>query len=302
MINAPRMIIDGVTFPETPRWHAGRNAWYFVDIDEGQVFELKDFTSSPRLLYRFNALISGVTFDDHDGFFVTTNRGEVPASIQHLTGALTGNPQTRQIADLSDRAVILNDMIRGPSGHLYVGAINFDAIGWFQDPTTPTHPGRVHKVNTEDGTIVDIEGDVFFPNGLIITPDQKNLLMADSFNNRIVKWPLKADGSVGEMAVWAQFGKEDIVDGMTMDAEGALWIATGHRLIRSLPGGKITNEIHIDGLHISACMLGGQNGTSLLITGAASIDRRIIRTQKTGKLYALEVDVPGCALPSLYKK
>lgn len=301
MKHAPKLVAKGLTFPETPRWHAGRQAWYFVDIDEGALFELgKLGEDSPRLLHRFEGTVSGVAFDDRDGFYVTVNRGPRPATVHHLQAASRGKADTKVVADLSDRATILNDMARGPSGHLYVGAINFDARKYFEDPSVPMKPGRLHRIDPATGAVEAAQGDVLFPNGIVITPDSRRLLMADSYRHRISAWNLDPDGSLGAMSVWAQFGEEDIVDGICLDREGALWIAAGRRVMRVLEGGTITDEIRMDGLHLTACMLGGPRGSTLLLTGAASIDRRIVGASATGVLHALDVRVPGGSLPSIY--
>lgn len=297
----PRIIARDLVFPETPRWHARRQAWYFVDIDRGEVFEIASVgPASPRLLHRFDGRISGLTFDDADGFYVSTNVGSIPAQIHHLTFAASGAGASRKVADLADRALTLNDMTRGPTGHLYVGAINFNARKHFQGEHVEMKPGRLHKVDPANGSVEDVVGDVLFPNGIVIPPGHRTLLMADSYRHRVCEWDLHADGRLANFRIWAQFDEADILDGMCLDAEGALWIATGRRLIRARRGGEIVHEVREPGLHITACMLGGADGRSLVFTGAASIDRRIVDAKPSGVVATFDVEVPGAGLPSLY--
>jgi sugar lactone lactonase YvrE len=286
-------VVDSLTFPESPRWHGGREAFYFVDIDAGQLLELKD--GATRVLHTFNDWISGIAFDNADGFYVASVNER---KILHVAGALDGDILVTELADLSSRVkFVINDMTRAANGDLFVGGVNYNAVASFQDPSLPQEPGCLIRI-TPDGTVFDVPGDVLFPNGIVITPESDRLLMADSFHRRIASWELHADGTPGEMTVWADLGDE-IPDGMCLDAEGALWIASHEHAIRVLEGGEIVDEVALDA-KVSACMLGGTDAKTLVITSAASVDRRVLHACRTGALYAVDVDIPGAGLPSLY--
>ncbi len=249
-----------------------------------------------RRLHTFPDFISGLSFDDGDGFFVSsvkTNR------LLHLTGALTGENRVRVVADLNRISGFgINDHARAPNGDIFQGVINYNAVASFSDPSVEKRPGSVQRIRP-DGSYETMQGSVLFPNGMVIVPNADRLLMADSYNYRIWSWPILKDGSLGEQSVWADLG-DNPPDGMCLDAEGALWVATDHKVIRIREGGKILDEMEF-GLHTTACMLGGPEGRTLLITGAAAIDRRIVHASLTGTLFQVEVDVPGGALPSIYK-
>lgn len=298
--HTPRIVAEGFVFPETPRWHAQRQSWSFVDIDRGELFEMPDLGSAPRLLHKFDGRISGVAFDNEGGFFISTNVGTIPAQIHHLVPRPGGASSDTKIADLADRAITLNDMTRGPSGHLYVGAINFDARKHFEGHHVEMKPGALHIVDPISGHAEQAPGDVLFPNGIVIPPGARTLLMADSYNHHVCEWNLRPNGRLTDFRVWAKFEEDDILDGMCLDVEGSLWIATGRRLIRARRGGEVTDDIKIAGVHITACMLGGPDGTTLLVTGAASIDRRIVNARPSGVLYAVDVEFAGAGLPSIY--
>ncbi|OBA40385.1 hypothetical protein A5780_07335 [Nocardia sp. 852002-20019_SCH5090214] len=290
-----RIVATGFTFPETPRWHSTRQAFYFVDIDEGELFELKDRTA--RKLYAVDDFVSGMSFDDTDGFFVVSG---LKRKILHLTGVLDREGKSTEFVDLSDRfAAGMNDMTRGFRGELYVGGFNFDALERFKDPTLPLRPGTFVRV-WPDGRVEDVSGQVTFPNGIVIPPSGDRVLMADTYEQRISSWSMDPDGTLGEQTVWAEFGDES-PDGICLDAEGALWIASNNHVIRVREGGEITDEIVLDEGHVTACALGGADGRTLLVTAAASIDRTVLHASRTGVLYEARVDVPGAGRPSLYK-
>ncbi|MFE6925468.1 SMP-30/gluconolactonase/LRE family protein [Nocardia sp. NPDC057663] len=285
---------DGFTFPESPRWHAGRNAFYHVDVDEGEVWERKD--EAGRLLHRFDGFISGLVFDDADGFFVSSLADR---TVQHLKHAIDGDPVVSTFADVSAYfANGINDMTRGPRGDLYLGGFNFDALARFKNPDIPLADGTFVQIGP-DGTVAPASGAVTFPNGIIIDPTQDRVLMADTYRQRISSWPILADGTLGEQGVWADLG-DGRPDGMCLDAEGAIWYATDNRVVRVREGGQVTDTVEFADGRVTACMLGGTDGRTLLVTAAASINRDVLHASRTGVLYEVHVDVPGAGLPSVY--
>jgi sugar lactone lactonase YvrE len=286
-------VADGFTFPETPRWHAGRQAFYFVDIDRGKLFELKD--GRVRLLYQSQDWISGITFDDADGFFITAVNQR---KILHLTGCLTGIGQTHVVADCSSLAHNgINDMVRGPRGDFYVGSVNYDAVAGFSRPVEKV---RSPLLRVSPGGKVEIGSDAtFFSNGSVIAPSGERLLVADSFDQCVYSFAIRPDGSLGPANRFADCPGEG-PDGMCMDAEGGLWIASHHRCFRVEEGGRVTDEVDTGATTASACMLGGADGRTLLITGSDGHDREKLYRVSSGVLLQAKVKIPGVGLPSLY--
>ncbi|KXP08424.1 hypothetical protein AXK59_23785 [Tsukamurella tyrosinosolvens] len=285
---------DGFTFPESPRWHSGRQAFYHVDIDEGEVWERKDGVQ--RLLYRFPHYISGIAFDDSDGFFVST---VMDRKVKHLQNAIDGEPVESVLVDLEPYFVNgINDLARGPGGDIYVGGFNFNAVARFQNPDLPLADGTFVRI-ARDGTVTPASGKIIFPNGVVIGPDRDRVLMADTYLNQITSWTLHDDGSLGEQGVWADLG-DGQPDGMCLDAEGAIWYATDNRVVRVREGGEITDSVEFPDGHVTACALGGQDGRTLLVTAAATFVREILHQSRTGVMYEVRVDVPGAGLPSMY--
>ena len=89
-------------------------------------------------------------------------------------------------------------------------------------------------------------------------------------------------------------------DGISLDAEGGVWVASHHRVIRVIEGGTITDEVDMGPTRATACMLGGADGKTLLITASDSHDRSIITDNPSGRIFSVNVAVPGNALPSVY--
>jgi sugar lactone lactonase YvrE len=90
-------------------------------------------------------------------------------------------------------------------------------------------------------------------------------------------------------------------DGISLDVEGGVWVASHHRVLRVCEGGEITDEVDMGATRATACMLGHGDGHMLLITASDTHDRAEIRAKgPSGALFTVRVPVAGCGLPSVY--
>jgi len=134
--------------------------------------------------------------------------------------------------------------------------------------------GTIHYVDKEGKTRLLAEG-LAFPNGIVLTPDGKRLLVAESKKNRILEYPVEAPGKIGEMRVFADLPTkngeqiDNQPDGICLDADGNLYVAhygmkqvqvldKKGKLIRRYPGGNLTT---------SNVAFGGPKMDTLFITG-----------------------------------
>ena len=75
-----------------------------------------------------------------------------------------------------------------------------------------------------DGS-VDVAADgLEFPNGTVITPDGRTLIVGESMGRRATAFAIAPDGTLRDRRLWAELG-EVIPDGCTLDADGAIWFA-----------------------------------------------------------------------------
>jgi sugar lactone lactonase YvrE len=158
-----------------------------------------------------------------------------------------------------------------------------------------------------DGTVTEAAGDLWFPNGSVITPDGV-LIVNETLGNRCTAFDLTADGQLVNRRVWAEFGPllsgtteaevfgqiKVAPDGACLDAEGALWIADAFngRLLRVMEGGEITDEVR-PGSGVYACALGGADGRTLYACVAPDFSEAARTAAREGSLVAVRVAVPG---------
>ena len=86
-------------------------------------------------------------------------------------------------------------------------------------------------------------------------------------------------------------------DGLTVDAEGMLWVAFwgGGAVRRYDPAGRALEEVRTDAPQTTSCCLGGADGRTLFITSAANglSAEQLQADSRSGRLFATEVEVPG---------
>ena len=140
--------------------------------------------------------------------------------------------------------------------------------------------------------------DLMFPNGAVITPDGKTLIVGETFANRMTAFDIAPDGGLSNRRLWASLAKDVYPDGCCLDAEGAIWIASPftNEVIRVREGGEVLERIAAT-QGVFACMLGGPGRRTLYALTASSADPNARFEDRTGRIEAVEVDVPGAGLP-----
>ena len=275
-------VLDGLVCPEGPRWHD--KSLYFSDMHDGKVWRMTS-PGKAQALYDIPNYPAGL------GWLPDGTLQIVCMKEQRLLRATSRGLEP--FADLSPIATgQTNDMVIDRAGRAYVGNFGFDLNGGEEAR------GTVLIAVEPDGTARAVAEDMWFPNGMVITPDGKTLIVAETFAGRLTAFDIQPDGSLANRRVFAAL--EGLYsDGICLDAEGAVWVscAEGHRTIRVKEGGKIVQEIPHEGRHSFACMLGGSDGRDLFIcTAEHHLPQRTVE-QRSGKIERTRVDVRGAGLP-----
>lgn len=279
---APDIILDGLAFPEGPRWHEGR--LWFSDQHDKRVLAM-DTDGKHETIVEVPNQPSGLGWLP-DGRMLVVSMND--RSVYRFDGgALTLH------ADLSALAPgQCNDMIVDATGRAYVGNFGFDMYGGDKPRDT-----CLIAVEPDGSARIAAEG-LSFPNGTVITPDGKTMIVGESMGARLTAFDIDADGNLSNHREWAKIiGATP--DGICLDAEGAVWIAspfTGD-VLRIAEGGKVLETITTSHPGTFACMLGGPDRKTLYICTAPShIPEECIAAHQ-GRIEAVAVDVPGAGLP-----
>ncbi|WP_088308526.1 SMP-30/gluconolactonase/LRE family protein [Novosphingobium sp. B 225] len=293
MKHTPTLFAEGYLFPETPRWHAGRGEFIVTDIDRGQVFAVST-DGQRRQVYQGPDWVSGTAFESDTTLLVTNARSRSLVRV-HLDQPDAAPEMIASLAEIAPFGI--NDMIRTDAGVCFIDTVSFDFVAYARGEIA-AQPSVLARVDA-DGRVSVATKDLNFPNGMVITPDGKRLLVADSLDQCIHAFALSADGTLGERTCFAALPGE-MPDGMCLDASGAVWVAVHGRVLRVAEGGAVLDEVDMGSTLGTAVALGGADGRTLLITASDSYDRSVMAGNPTGRLFTVHVDVPGAGLPSVY--
>jgi len=268
------VLLEGLKFPESPRWHDGK--LWFVDMDSYKVLTVDLNGETETILERHNQ-VSGLGW-------LPDNRLLVVSMGDNFLLRLDSDV-VNVVADLNRfGTVFCNDMVVDKKGRAYVGNFGFDYANG--EPFAPTKLILVNP-NGEARVVAD---DMAFPNGTVITPEDKTLIIAETFAARLTAFDILDDGSLTNRRVWANL-KSLAPDGICLDAEGGVWVAAPGRgkVVRVLEGGQITHVVKVEN-DAYACMLGGPDRKTLFVATSK-------HTRDAGKIEFVEVDIPGAGLP-----
>lgn len=280
----PRVLLDGLAYVESPRWHDGR--LWFCHWGREEVLAVDLDGNCEKVAPGGADMGWSIAFGPDGTLFVTgeTLRRQAP------DGSLVEHGDVRGVFDGG-----VDEIVVDGRGNAYVNTIGFDFTAG-----GPPAGGRIALV-TADGTVREVADELAFPNGMAITADGATLIVAESFGARLTAFDIDADGSLSGRRVWADLGEGAAPDGICLDAEGALWYADvpNRRCVRVREGGEVLDDVLLD-RGCFACMLGGPDRRTLFLLAAEWVDPEQADEQLhrgTGRVLVTEVDVPGAGWP-----
>ena len=278
----PEVLLDGLLFPEGPRWHDDK--LWFSDMHAGQVMTV-DINGKAEVIVSVDQSPSGLGW-------LPDGRLLVVSMLDRRLLRLDADGLV-EVADLNLLASFhCNDMVVDQHGRAYIGNFGFDL-----NAQAPFSPAEVVMV-TPDGKARVVADEMAFPNGSVITPDGNTLIVAETFGSRLSAFDIEADGSLSNRRIWAGI-EGAFPDGICLDAEGGIWVAspageTG--VLRVREGGEITHHIDV-ATQAYACMLGGPQRDTLFMLTAETIDPDGARAKVNGRIEIVQVEVPGAGWP-----
>jgi sugar lactone lactonase YvrE len=288
IIRGSTLLVDnghGLKFTESPRWRDGR--WWFLDI-HGQAIRSVDLQGQLQTVLDLPFKPNGFGFRRDGSVMVGDALGR---KIHRWDGrTLT------QVVDIGGMTVFcLSDGIVDSQDRMYVGDIGYN----FFDPANKSVDTCVITCVEADGSARVVAQGLSFPNGMVITPDGRTLIVAETTGHRLTAFDILADGALANRRVYAPLADDVSPDGIALDAEGGVWIANPegrHAVLRVLEGGEITDaiELNTDGY---AVMLGGPQRRHLLICASDTHDPVKIAQSPSVTLRLVEVAVAGAGTP-----
>ena len=283
-------LMDGLTFGEGPRWHEDK--FYFSDFYSHKVYTL-DLQGNHEVIVEVPNQPSGLGWMPDGTMLIVSMKDRKLLSFR--------DNSLEERADLSGLAGFhCNDMVVDTKGNAYIGNFGFNTYEGEEVKSTNlilVRPGQEPCIAADD---------ILFPNGTVITEDGKTLIVGETYAAKLTAFDVNDDATLSNRRVWADLaqsidnGNVPVPDGMCLDAEGAIWVASPSTsdVIRVKEGGEILERISVE-TNAYACMLGGIDRKTLFIctSNASGVDPDSALREKSGKIEIVEVEVPGAGRP-----
>ncbi len=265
---------------EGPAWDPRLGALVWVDIPNGHVF-----TTDPTGRTRRRDLGRAV------GVVLPRASGGYVAALQDGFYALPddGEPELIAPVEAENPVTRMNDGEIDPAGRFWAGT-----MGWGAEPNA----GALYRLDP-DGTVRQMIDGVTISNGLGWSPDGTIMYYVDTPTMRVDMFDFDvASGDIGHRREFVTIrhggGRPD---GLTVDRDGAVWVATwpGYGVHRYLPDGTLDAVIPLPVSNVSSIELGGPDMRDAWITTAWELlsEEEHAAQPLSGSLFHTRVEVPG---------
>ncbi|QPF81956.1 SMP-30/gluconolactonase/LRE family protein [Bradyrhizobium genosp. L] len=277
-----KTVLDGGRYFEGPRWHDGR--LWFVDcmartlLSIGPAGDLQQHAA--------------VTDDTPCGLGVLPDGDIVVLTMFRKRLLRFADGKLSLYADLSQLATgTIDDVIIDGQGRAYVGDLGFD----LPPPEGRGAVGRIILVEPDGRGRVVADG-LRFPNGIAVSSDHRRLVVAEMDGADLADYDIAPDGS---LSLRGRFGRISEPDGICLDRDGAVWVAsfTEDAFIRTGRDGKELARISVPGRRALACALGGEERKTLFCLSAETSYEDLRKGKSISRIDVIEVGTAGDGYP-----
>ncbi len=298
-VPAPEVVADpGCVLAESPLWHPYDRVLYWIDIPSGRLFGFNPATRTYRQVIR-TELIGGLTLLGDRGLLLMLNEGYVAAFE-------AGRLRRSRLLRRRQSGYRFNDAIADPRGRVFAGTMAHvrPARTLVQRikrrcarmlGKRPKRPGHLYRFDT-DGDVSVVLPNVGQPNGMGFSPDRRTFYATDTAARVVYAFDYcERSGDIDNrrtvLKVPAEVGRPD---GLTVDAEGYLWMALsgGGCVVGWSPEGREVGRIAFPASRLTSVAFGGPDQRDLYVTSAGG-DRRDLHGRAAGALFRVRMPVPG---------
>jgi sugar lactone lactonase YvrE len=279
-----KTLMTGIAFGEQPRWHEDR--LWFSDWVPQEVIAV-DLEGRSEVILRGPSFPLCVDWLP-DGRLLVVSAREGLLLRRESDGSLVTHADLSRVSDPPAG----NELVVDGRGNAYVNGGGFDLMAGEEFA-----PGIVALV-TPDGSARQVADGIAFPNGMVVTPDNSTLIVAESYAKRLTAFDIAADGGLSNRRVWADL-QDGVPDGICLDAENAVWYGDvpNKRCVRVREGGEVLETIELD-RGCFACALGGPDRRTLFMMATEwSGPANMFEGPRTGQVLTVEAPAPGVRWP-----
>ncbi len=269
---AVTVLISGYDSPEGPAFDR-HGTLYFVNWLSSSIVQLPPGGVASEF-FNTGGIPAGLAFHRDGSLYVADEGDDIHGVLRIADGEATIVVNSYEGQPLNGA----NDLVFDSHGVLY-----------FSDPwrSSAENPIGGFYRHFPDGTLELIDHGLAFPNGVALSADGTAVFLAETYHNRILRYPIGPDGAVGAREVFAALPGGEGPDGMAFDEAGNLYVAHygGGKVAVFSPAGAMIQEIPVPGTKVTNVAFGGPDRRTLVITDV-----------ETASLYQIRVEVPGLKL------
>lgn len=248
---------------ESPLWHVGEQAWYWVDIPARRIWRLDHAGGAPRH-WVAPEMVACIAAADGGGLVAGMESGIFRLALEE-----DGSVAARRLAapppdELGD-GMRFNDGRCDRQGRFWSGTM-------FMDMAAARAVGGLYRYDSAGGLHGPVARGLLTQNGLAWSPDGRTMYLSDSHPRRRLVWAYDYDVHAGmphgERVFLDLTGQPGRPDGAAVDADGCYWSCAndGGVVQRFTPDGRLDREIALPMAKPSMCAFGGPDLRSLLVT------------------------------------
>src|SRR5262252_927276 len=264
-----KTLMTGISFGEQPRWH--ENRLWFSDWGAREVIAV-DLDGNSEVILRAPSFPCCVDWLP-DGRLLLVSARDGLLLRREPDGTLVTHGDLSSVS----KPPAGNELVVDGRGNAYVNGGGFDLMAG-----EPFAPGIVALV-TPQGSARQVADGIAFPNGMLVTPDNATLIVAESYGKKLTAFGIEEDGGLANRRVWAELG-DGVPDGICLDAENTVWYGDvpNKRCVRVREGGEVLQTIELD-RGCFACALGGADRRTLfMIATEWNGPQRMFQGRRTG--------------------
>jgi sugar lactone lactonase YvrE len=135
-----------------------------------------------------------------------------------------------------------------------------------------------------------------FPNGIAVSADHSRLVVAEMDGGCLAEYDIEADGG---LSFRRRFGNVKAPDGICLDHEAAVWVASFNEdaFIRIGRDGEELQRIEVPGRRAIAGVLGGPERRTLFCLSAATTHEELRQRKSSARIDVADVEIPGAGYP-----
>jgi sugar lactone lactonase YvrE len=282
LLPAIQILLTGLGFGESPRWHEGR--LWFCNWGKQEVVAV-DLKGKSEVIVRVPTSMPFSIDWLPDGRLLVVSGPERLLLRREADGSLVTHADLRPLSPNG-----CNEIVVDGRGNIYVNAGGVDR--------PDQKASGIIVLIKPDGSARQVADGIAWPNGMAVTPDDSTLIVAESFGKKLTAFDIAADGSLSNQRVWADLG-EGVPDGICIDADNSVWYADvpNKRCVRVREGGEVLQTINVD-RGCFACMLGGAKRKTLFIMATEWHGfEKMMEGMGTGQVLMVKAPVRGVGWP-----